>query len=79
MFRSIVDIARAEGKKVSSLHLRFLSPLEPGLKEIFSKFRKVKTVELNYSDAPDAPLTTARLKAFQTTAPKTACASSPPV
>ena len=51
-----VDIARADGKKVSSVHLRFMSPLEPGLKEIFSKFKKVKTVELNYSDDPDAPL-----------------------
>ena len=51
-----VDKARAEGKKVSSLHLRFLSPLEPGLKEIFAGFKKVKTVELNYSDEPDAPL-----------------------
>jgi 2-oxoglutarate ferredoxin oxidoreductase subunit alpha len=51
-----VDIARAQGKKVSSLHLRFLSPLEPGLKDIFSGFRKVMTIELNYSDKPDAPL-----------------------
>ncbi len=51
-----VELARAEGKRVSSVHLRFLSPLEPGLKDIFSKFRKVKTIELNYSDAPDAPL-----------------------
>ena len=51
-----VDLARADGKKVSSVHLRFLSPLEPGLKDIFSRFRKVKTIELNYSDAPDAPL-----------------------
>jgi 2-oxoglutarate ferredoxin oxidoreductase subunit alpha len=59
-----VDIARAEGKKVSSLHLRFLSPLEPGLKEIFSKFRKIKTVELNYSDAPNAPLTTAEYRRY---------------
>src|SRR5210317_2080617 len=51
-----VDLARGEGKKVSSVHLRFLSPLEPGLKKIFSGFRKIKTIELNYSDAPDAPL-----------------------
>ena len=51
-----VDLARAAGKRVSSVHLRFLSPLEPGLKDIFSKFRKVKTIELNYSDAPDAPM-----------------------
>ncbi len=59
-----VDLARAEGKKVSSLHLRFLSPLEPGLKEIFSGFSKVKTIELNYSDTPDAPLITAETRRF---------------
>ena len=51
-----VDLARSQGKKVSSVHLRFLSPFEPGLKEIFSGFRKVVTIELNYSDDPDAPL-----------------------
>jgi 2-oxoglutarate ferredoxin oxidoreductase subunit alpha len=45
-----VDRARAEGQKVSSLHLRFLSPLEPGLREIFAGFRKVATIEINYSD-----------------------------
>ena len=50
-----VDIQRAKGKKVSNIHLRFLSPLEPGLKEIFSRFKKVMTIEVNYSDAPDAP------------------------
>ena len=53
-----VELARAEGKSVSFVHLRFLSPLEPGLKEIFKGFRKVMTIELNYSDAPDAPLVT---------------------
>ncbi len=51
-----VDRARAEGKKVSSTHLRFLSPLEPGLKEIFSGFKKVMTIEINYSDEPNAPM-----------------------
>ncbi len=59
-----VDLARAGGKKVSSVHLRFLSPLEPGLKEIFSGFSKVKTIELNYSDAPDAPLITAETRRY---------------
>jgi 2-oxoglutarate ferredoxin oxidoreductase subunit alpha len=59
-----IDLARAEGKKVSSLHLRFLSPLEPGLKDIFSKFRKIKTVELNYSDKPNAPLTTVETRRY---------------
>ena len=51
--------AREEGLSVSSLHLGFLSPLEPGLAEIFSRFRKVMTVEINYSDDPaDAFITT---------------------
>ncbi|MCA8966881.1 MAG: 2-oxoacid:acceptor oxidoreductase subunit alpha [Planctomycetes bacterium] len=50
-----VDRARAEGQRVSALHLRFLSPLEPGLAEIFARFRRVVTVEINYSDAPGAP------------------------
>jgi 2-oxoglutarate ferredoxin oxidoreductase subunit alpha len=45
-----VDHMRADGHRVSSVHLRFLSPIEPGLKEIFSKFKKVMTVEVNYSD-----------------------------
>jgi 2-oxoglutarate ferredoxin oxidoreductase subunit alpha len=53
-----VDRARAQGHRVSSLHLRFLSPMEPGLKEIFARFGKVMTVEINYSDEPDAPLIT---------------------
>jgi 2-oxoglutarate ferredoxin oxidoreductase subunit alpha len=52
------DRLRKEGHKVSSVHLRFLSPMEPGLKEIFSKFKKVMTVELNYSDDPNDPLIT---------------------
>jgi len=59
-----VDLARSQGKKVSSLHLRFLSPLEPGLKEIFSGFRMVKTIELNYSDDPDAPLSGAEYRRY---------------
>jgi 2-oxoglutarate ferredoxin oxidoreductase subunit alpha len=53
-----VDRIRADGEKVSALHLRFLSPLEPGLKDIFSRFKKVMTVEINYSDEPDMPLIT---------------------
>ncbi len=53
-----VDELRAEGLAVASLHLRFLSPLEPGLEEIFARFERVMTVEMNYSDAPDAPLIT---------------------
>ncbi|MCG8370018.1 MAG: 2-oxoacid:acceptor oxidoreductase subunit alpha [Proteobacteria bacterium] len=51
-----VDLARADGKRVSSLHLRFLSPLEPGLEAIFRGFGQITTIELNYSDEPDMPL-----------------------
>ncbi len=51
-----VDRVRADGGKVSSLVLRFLSPLEPGLREIFARFRQVVTVEINYSDDLDDPL-----------------------
>jgi 2-oxoglutarate ferredoxin oxidoreductase subunit alpha len=50
-----VSRARSEGLSVSSLHLRFLSPLEPGLRAIFDRFGKVMTVEINYSDEPDDP------------------------
>jgi len=53
-----VDRARAQGHRVSSAHLRFLSPLEPGLKKIFSGFKKVMTIEINYSDDLDSPLIT---------------------
>jgi 2-oxoglutarate/2-oxoacid ferredoxin oxidoreductase subunit alpha len=53
-----VDRLRAEGRLVSSLHLRFLSPFEPGLREIFRRFRQVMTVEVNYSDEPGDPYIT---------------------
>jgi 2-oxoglutarate ferredoxin oxidoreductase subunit alpha len=51
-----VDKVRLEGGSVSSLHLRFLSPLEPGLKEIFKRFKKVMTIEINYSDNIEDPV-----------------------
>lgn len=50
-----VDVARENGHKVSCIHLRFLSPLEPGLREICSRFKQVMTIELNYSDDVNAP------------------------
>ena len=53
-----VDRARAQGLSVSSLHLTFLSPLEPRLAEIFKRFKKVATVEINYSDEPTDPFIT---------------------
>jgi 2-oxoglutarate ferredoxin oxidoreductase subunit alpha len=53
-----VDRARAEGLSVSSCHVTFLQPLQPGLKEIFSRYDRVMTVEINYSDEPDDPYIT---------------------
>ncbi len=53
-----VDRLRTEGLSVSSLHLSFLSPLEPGLREIFRRFGAVMTVEINYSDEPGDPFIT---------------------
>jgi 2-oxoglutarate ferredoxin oxidoreductase subunit alpha len=50
-----VDRARAGGLRVSSVHLRFLAPLEPGLSEIFRRFGRVLTVEINYGDPTDGP------------------------
>ena len=53
-----VEMAREEGFSVSSVNIQFLSPLPPGLKKIFARFKKVMTVELNYSDDWDDPLIT---------------------
>ncbi|MGD8319628.1 MAG: 2-oxoacid:acceptor oxidoreductase subunit alpha [Gemmatimonadota bacterium] len=53
-----VTRARKQGLSVSSTHLTFLSPLQPGLKEIFGRFKKVMTVEINYSDRKGQPFIT---------------------
>ncbi len=45
-----VDRARAEGLRVSSLHLRFIQPMPSGIREILKRFGKVMTVEANWSD-----------------------------
>ena len=41
---------RAEGCKVSSVHLRFLQPLPPGIKELMQRFKAVITIEGNWCD-----------------------------
>jgi len=48
-----VERLRAEGRKVSSLHLRFLQPMPGGIKEIMQRFKRVMTVESNWSDSPE--------------------------
>jgi 2-oxoglutarate ferredoxin oxidoreductase subunit alpha len=45
--REAVDRARAAGNSVSSLHIKYLNPLPPGLENIFSGFNAVRVVELN--------------------------------
>jgi 2-oxoglutarate/2-oxoacid ferredoxin oxidoreductase subunit alpha len=47
-----VGSLRDEGHQVSSLHLTFLQPLPPGLKEIMQRFKAVMTIEGNWSDRP---------------------------
>ena len=48
-----VETVRAEGHKVSAMHLRFLQPLPGGIKEIMQRFTKVMTIEGNWSDRPE--------------------------
>lgn len=45
--REAVDRCRNAGDSVSSVHLRHINPLPPGLKEIFSGFNHVLVVEMN--------------------------------
>ena len=59
-----VERARAKGLKISSCQLTFLSPLEPGLKKIFSRFKKVMTVEINYSDTVGDPYITEETRRY---------------
>ena len=47
-----VERMRAEGRKVSSLHLQFIQPMPSGIKEIMQRFGQVMTVESNWSDRP---------------------------
>jgi 2-oxoglutarate ferredoxin oxidoreductase subunit alpha len=45
-----VERVRHDGCKVSSLHIKFLQPMATGIKEILQRFKKVMTVEINFSD-----------------------------
>ena len=48
-----VERLRADGCQVSSMHLRFLQPLPPGIAEAMARFRAVMTIEANWSDRPE--------------------------
>jgi 2-oxoglutarate ferredoxin oxidoreductase subunit alpha len=45
--REAVDRARAAGDSISSIHIRYLNPLPPGLENTFSGFHHVFVVEMN--------------------------------
>ena len=45
-----VDRLRAKGHRVSSLHLKFIQPMASGIGEIMGRFKKVLTIEANWSD-----------------------------
>ena len=45
--REAVDRARASGDSVSSLNIRHISPLPPGLENIFAGFNHIAVVEMN--------------------------------
>jgi 2-oxoglutarate ferredoxin oxidoreductase subunit alpha len=45
-----VERVRADGHRVSSIHLEFLQPLAPGIKATMERFRRVMTVENNWCD-----------------------------
>ena len=59
-----VDRARAEGLKVSSLHLRFIQPMPSGIGAIMKRFGKVMTVEGNWSDRREDELVDAENRRY---------------
>lgn len=53
-----VQRVRERGQRVSSLHLRFLQPMAPGIGEILRGFKQVMTVEMSFCDDPAHPMIT---------------------
>lgn len=50
-----INLCHAKGLSVSGMHLRIVHPLPLMLKDIFSKYKKVVTVELAYGDELKPP------------------------
>ena len=59
-----VEGLRAEGRKVSSLHLTFIQPMPSGIGDILKRFTKVITVEANWADRPEDPLINAENRRY---------------
>jgi 2-oxoglutarate ferredoxin oxidoreductase subunit alpha len=51
-----VQALRDEGRRVSSMHLQFLQPLQGGIGAAMRRFQSVMTVEANWSDRPEDAL-----------------------
>jgi len=51
-----VKNVRADGYRVSSMHLKILQPMASGIKEILQRFDKVLVVENNWADSMDDEL-----------------------
>lgn len=51
-----IDRLRADGHKVSALHLKFLQPMASGIGAVFRRFKKVLAIEGNWSDSYDSEL-----------------------
>ena len=51
-----IDRLRADGHKVGSLHLKFLQPMASGIREVLARFKKVLTIENNWSDPSEHEL-----------------------
>jgi 2-oxoglutarate ferredoxin oxidoreductase subunit alpha len=47
-----VERVRADGHRVSSMHLEFLQPMAPGIRAAMQRFARVMTVENNWCDRP---------------------------
>ncbi|RMF58858.1 MAG: 2-oxoacid:acceptor oxidoreductase subunit alpha [Calditrichaeota bacterium] len=59
-----VQRVRKDGLKVSSLHIKFLQPMASGIGDILKRFKKVITVEINYSDDPNHEIITAENRRY---------------
>jgi len=51
-----VQSLREGGRRVSSMHLQFLQPLQGGINQAMQRFHKVMTIEANWSDRPEDAL-----------------------
>jgi 2-oxoglutarate ferredoxin oxidoreductase subunit alpha len=51
-----VEGLQAEGHAVASMHLTFLQPMAPGIKEVMARFRQVMAIEGNWCDPADDTL-----------------------